>query len=79
MKIAVSIPEPVFTQAETLAKLMNVSRSKIYTRALGEFIANHADSEVTAAMNAAIEAVGCESADQFTREAGRRVFETVEW
>jgi metal-responsive CopG/Arc/MetJ family transcriptional regulator len=79
MKVAVSIPDPVFAQAEALAKTMKVSRSKVYARALGEFIATHADNGVTEAMNAAIDAVGDNTPDPFVRAAGRRIFESIEW
>jgi metal-responsive CopG/Arc/MetJ family transcriptional regulator len=35
MKVAVSIPDDVFAEAEALAKRMKSSRSEIYSRALG--------------------------------------------
>jgi hypothetical protein len=38
MKVAVSIPDDVFAEAEALAKRMKSSRSEIYSGALGEFI-----------------------------------------
>jgi hypothetical protein len=42
MKVAVSIPGPVFADAERLAKRLKASRSEVYARALKAFVANHA-------------------------------------
>ena len=58
MKVAVSIPDAVFSEAEDLAKRLKASRSEIYSRALGEFLARHAPDRVTETMNDAIAAVG---------------------
>ena len=38
MKVAVSIPDEVFSEAEDLAKQLKASRSEIYSRARGEFV-----------------------------------------
>lgn len=78
MKIAVSIPDPIFAEAEGLAKQLKLSRSKVYARALGEFVANHAPDRITEAMNAAVDAAGSEPGS-FVREGGRRIFNSVEW
>jgi metal-responsive CopG/Arc/MetJ family transcriptional regulator len=78
MKIAVSIPDPIFAEAEGLAKQLKLSRSKVYARALSEFVANHAPDRITEAMNAAVDAAGSEP-DSFVQEGGRRIFNRVEW
>jgi metal-responsive CopG/Arc/MetJ family transcriptional regulator len=78
MKIAVSIPDPIFAKAEGLAKHLKLSRSKIYARALDEFVENHASESVTDAMNAAIDA-NDDLADNFVRESSRRILRSVEW
>ena len=81
MKVAVSIPDPIFAEAETLAKRLKLSRSGVYARALDAFVASHADagtSTVTEAMNMAVDAAG-DVSDAFTREAARRVFAQTEW
>jgi metal-responsive CopG/Arc/MetJ family transcriptional regulator len=41
MKVAVSIPDPIFAEAEALVKQFGTSRSELYRRALGEFISRH--------------------------------------
>jgi hypothetical protein len=78
MKVAVSIPDPIFAEAEGLAKQLKLSRSKVYARALGEFVANHAPDRITEAINTAVDAEGNES-DAFVREGGRRIFDRVKW
>ena len=81
MKVAVSIPDPIFVEAEGLAKRLKLSRSGIYARALDAFVASHANAgsnKVTDAMNAAVEnAEG--HPDRFNREVARRVFAQTEW
>jgi predicted transcriptional regulator len=77
MKTAVSIPDNVFKEAERLAERMKMSRSRLYTRALAEFVARHDDNRVTAAMNAVVDEVG-PAVDDFNREAGRQTLQRVE-
>jgi metal-responsive CopG/Arc/MetJ family transcriptional regulator len=78
MKVAVSIPDDVFAEAESLAKRLQASRSEIYRRALDEFLGRHAPDRVTEAMNQVVDDVG-EKTDAFTRRAARRVLRNVEW
>jgi metal-responsive CopG/Arc/MetJ family transcriptional regulator len=78
MKVAVSIPDDVFAEAESLAKSLKASRSEIYSRALGEYLGRHAPDRVTDQMNNVIASVG-EEADPFSKRAGRRVMRRVEW
>lgn len=78
MKVAVSIPDQVFAEAESLAEQMKASRSEIYSRALREFVGRHAPDRVTEQMNNVISAVG-EEPDSFVRRAARRVLQRVEW
>jgi metal-responsive CopG/Arc/MetJ family transcriptional regulator len=78
MKVAVSIPDPIFAEAEALAKQFGTSRSELYQRALREFVSRHAADPVTRAMNEVVEAVGA-GTDEFGAEASRRVLKRVEW
>jgi metal-responsive CopG/Arc/MetJ family transcriptional regulator len=78
MKVAVSIPDEVFTEAESLAKHLKTSRSDIYSRALGEFVRRHAPDRVTERMNEVVRAVG-EETDGFSRDAALRVLRRVDW
>ena len=78
MKVAVSIPDEVFSETEELAKRLNVSRSEVYSRALSEFLRRHSPDRVTELMNQVVAAVG-EQPDPFAKRAARRVMRRVEW
>lgn len=78
MKVAVSIPDPIFAGAEALVRQLKTSRSEIYARALDEFIGSHAPDRVTEALDEAIDAVGNEP-DTFATAAARRTFSKIEW
>ena len=78
MKVAVSIPDDIFAEAEALAKRLKTSRSDIFSRALGEFIGHHAPDRVTDLMNDVVREVGDEP-DAFIVAAGRRVLKRSEW
>lgn len=78
MKVAVSIPDEVFAEAEALSKRLKTSRSEMYSRALGEFIGHHAPERVTNLMNKVICEIGSEP-DDFGRAAARRALKKSEW
>lgn len=78
MKTAISIPDEIFEEAERLASELKTSRSRLYSRALQEFVARHAPDRLTEAMNRVLDEVGVE-VDEFTQEASRQVLERVEW
>ena len=78
MKIAVSVPDNVFEEAEELARRTKRSRSEVYSRALAEYVARHAPDRVTEAMDRALAAVG-EPPDPFVRVASRRVLKRSDW
>jgi metal-responsive CopG/Arc/MetJ family transcriptional regulator len=52
MKIAVSIPTPIFQQAERRARKLGVSRSEFYARALERLLRQEPDLDVTKALEA---------------------------
>ena len=78
MKTAVSIPDDVFQDAERLASRMQTSRSKLYARALAEFVARHDDDRVTALMDQAVREAGGE-ADSFLQAAAQQAVQRAEW
>jgi len=78
MKIAVSVPDDVFEEAEQLARRMKRSRSEVYSRALAEYVARHAPDRVTEAMDRVLTEIG-EQPDQFVRAASRRVLKRSDW
>ena len=78
MKAAVSIPDEVFEQGERLARRLQTSRSQLYARALADFVVQHEDDMITAAMNRVLDDVGAE-VEPFTRRAARRTLRHVAW
>lgn len=78
MKAAVSIPDDVFADGERLAQRLRTSRSQLYARALSDFVVQHEDDKITAAMNRVMDDVGAE-VDEFSRRAARRALRHVEW
>jgi predicted transcriptional regulator len=78
MKIAVSVPDDVFEEAEQLARRTKRSRSEVYSRALAEYVARHAPDRVTDAMDRALAELG-ERADHFVRAASRRNSKRTDW
>lgn len=53
VKTAISLPESLFEQAETLANEMKLSRSRLMALALEEFIRRHANRQLLEKINAA--------------------------
>ena len=78
LKVAVSIPDEIFAEAEDLAKRFNTSRSELYSRALGTFIDLHAPERLTQAMNEAVDALDGET-ESFNAQAARQGLRRVEW
>ncbi|MCY3951965.1 MAG: ChpI protein [bacterium] len=55
MKVAVSIPDPLFRRAERLARRRMMSRSRLYALALEQIVGFEGDSEITQQLNAVYE------------------------
>ena len=51
MKTAISLPDPLFVEAEQVAKRLRMSRSKLYATAIAQFLKQHGSREVTARLN----------------------------
>lgn len=54
MKVAVSIPDPIFREAERVSRRLRVLRSQLYSRALETYVRLHSGEEVTARINVAL-------------------------
>ncbi len=52
MKVAISLPDPVFSAAEKLAQRMRVSRSQLYAQAIEEYLDKRRDVLITERLNA---------------------------
>jgi metal-responsive CopG/Arc/MetJ family transcriptional regulator len=51
MKTAISIPDPIFEEAEEAAKELRMSRSELYTIALREFLQEKQTAHITERLN----------------------------
>ena len=51
MKVAISLPDPVFRAAETLARRLRKSRSQLYAEAIAEYVGAHGAKALTARLN----------------------------
>jgi hypothetical protein len=52
MKVAVSVPEPVFEAAERVSRRLRIPRSQLYSRAIAAYVREHSGEDVTKALNA---------------------------
>ena len=51
MKVAVSIPDPLFKNAESLARKLKKPRSRLYAEALASYLISHDPKAVTENLN----------------------------
>lgn len=54
MKVAVSVPDPLFREAEAVSRRLRVPRSQVYARALEAFVRQHSEEDVTARLDAVV-------------------------
>ncbi|HVN84406.1 MAG TPA: hypothetical protein VMW17_06120 [Candidatus Binatia bacterium] len=52
MKVAISVPDGVFDEAERIVKRLRVSRSQVYSQALEEFTKKHRGQRVRELLDA---------------------------
>jgi predicted transcriptional regulator len=51
MKIAISLPDPIFEAAEHLAEELRIPRSQLYAEALASYLTTHGGVAITAKLN----------------------------
>lgn len=51
MKVAVSIPDAIFTEADATAQRLGVARSELYARALAAYLRQRRGDDITANLN----------------------------
>ena len=54
MKVAVSVPDALFRDAEAVSRRLRVPRSQLYSRALEAFVRQHSAEDVTARLDAVV-------------------------
>jgi metal-responsive CopG/Arc/MetJ family transcriptional regulator len=52
MKVAISLPDPIFSAAEVFARRLRVSRSQLYAQAIEEYLDKRHDASITERLNA---------------------------
>lgn len=51
MKTAISLPDPLFEEAERVAARLGLSRSELYARAISRFVREQSGDAITEAIN----------------------------
>ena len=73
MKVAISVPDPVYRAAERAARRLRVKRSHFYSMAAEAYARQTDAADITARLNAVHEGLASEP-DAFLAEAARRTF-----
>lgn len=55
MKTAVSLPDPLFEEAERVAARLGLSRSELYARAISKFVREQSGDAITEAINRVVQ------------------------
>lgn len=76
MKVAVSIPEDVFRDADREARRLGISRSELYAQALRQLLEARRARSVTESYDRAFDD---EAVDEPLLEASRRALLRIEW
>lgn len=79
MKVAISVPDPLFRQAESAARRLRIPRSQLYARALEVYLSQKSRPDVTDRLNAVYGAGKGDSPDPKWLEAGLDVLRRAEW
>jgi hypothetical protein len=79
MKVAISVPDPLFRQAESAARRLRIPRSQLYSRALEVYLRQQRRPDVTERLDAVYGVREGDAADQTWLDAGLDVLRRVEW
>ena len=80
MKTAISLPDELFKAVERLVQRSGRHRSEVYADALREYVARHAEDEVTKALDDALAQIeGLEEDKPFLEAAAYHTLKNVEW
>ena len=78
MKTAVSLPDPLYEEADRLARRLGKSRSRLYADALTAYVARHDTDAVTDALNAVCDELDSRL-DPDVSAATARMLQQTEW
>ena len=79
MKVAISIPDALFKEAEAVAKALGISRSKLVQTALEAFLQRKREEKVTAALNRSFARHPPEEVDPFLQRLALEGMKRTEW
>lgn len=79
MKVAVSIPDDLFAEADRVAEATGKTRSAFYAQALRDRLRKSRDDEVTAAWNTALAEIDQEEDLPFVRRAASLLARRADW
>lgn len=78
MKVAISLPDTVFSAAEKMAQRLRVPRSQLYANAIEEYLNKHEDAQITERLNA-LYSVECSTLDAATHAAQLKAIGHEAW
>ena len=78
MKVAVSIPDDVFAEADRVARKLGTTRSALYGTALRAFLKTSSEDRITQALDTVIEAARDDARD-FVRSSAKRRLLASDW
>lgn len=78
MKVAISLPDPLFSAAEEMAEQLQVSRSQLYAQALSEYLDKRREAVITQRLNA-VYGVAQEGLDPALTKAQLKVLGDEAW
>jgi predicted transcriptional regulator len=78
VKVAISVPDPVFEAGERIAKRLKVTRSRLYTRALKAYVGRHGRRDITEQLNS-VYAGGASKLDPVLEALSLEVFRREPW
>lgn len=67
MKVAISVPDPVFQAAERFAKERGIPRSQLFSEALKEYLDHHGPETITAQIDRVYDTENSELDESFIR------------
>jgi predicted transcriptional regulator len=79
MKVAISIPDALFKEAEAAAKALGISRSKLVQTALEAFLQRRREEKVTAALNRSFARHPPEEVDPSLQRLALEAMKRTEW
>ncbi len=78
MKVAISLPDPLFSAAEQMAERLHVSRSQLYAQALSEYLDKRQEAVITARLNAVFGETP-QGVEQAIKKAQLKVLDDEAW